>query len=66
MELAKTEWNALISSEASQTSTAVTEAEARVRITLNHARKILALYGREGDEDGPLDEIRNLEALLDG
>ncbi|KXN81759.1 N-lysine methyltransferase SMYD2-B [Leucoagaricus sp. SymC.cos] len=62
LELAKTRWNALISS--SQASTDVTEAEAQVRITLNHARTILTIYGREGDEYGPVDEIQKLEEML--
>lgn len=64
--MAKTTWNALIISEGSQGTLAVAEAETQVRITLNHARQILEVYGREGDEDGPLDEVRKMEALLDG
>ncbi|KAF5360478.1 hypothetical protein D9756_005029 [Leucocoprinus leucothites] len=62
LELAKTRWNALISSAAPSEAA---EAEAQVRVTLSHARQILAVYGREGDENGPLDELQNLEGLLD-
>lgn len=61
LELAKTRWNALIRSE---TSGAEAEDENQVRITLTQARRILSVYGREGDECGPLDEIQQLEKLL--
>ncbi|KAF9445392.1 hypothetical protein P691DRAFT_710399 [Macrolepiota fuliginosa MF-IS2] len=60
LELAKTNWNALVSSE----SSGETEAKVQARITLKHAQRILSIYGREGDEHGPLDEIQQLEKLL--
>lgn len=61
MELAKTRWNALISSEASGGDV---EVKNQVWMALTHARRILEVYGREGDEYGPLDEILRLEELL--
>lgn len=61
MELAKTHWNALITLE---TSGMDAEIRNRVKGALNHAGRILRIYGKEGDEYGPLDEVVRLEELL--
>lgn len=61
MELAKTHWNALITLE---TSYAEVEIRNRVKGALEHAGRMLRIYGKEGDEYGPLDEIVRLGELL--
>ncbi|KAJ8516899.1 hypothetical protein ONZ45_g5832 [Pleurotus djamor] len=58
LELAKTAWNATISTS---------EDSANVMLAkkfLSFSRRILKIYGREGDPGGPLDEIDILEGLL--
>ncbi|GLB38322.1 putative adenylate-forming reductase, a natural product biosynthesis enzyme that resembles non-ribosomal peptide synthetases, yet serves to modify one substrate, rather than to condense two or more building blocks [Lyophyllum shimeji] len=63
LELAKTAWNMLISTgeTGSDTTHAMTE---RVRDFLNLGRKVLMVYGAEGDEGGPLQEVETLQSLL--
>jgi hypothetical protein len=56
LELAKTAWNARISSNQ------ISKTQVLAFLTL--ARKGLEIYGPEGDESGPLDEIKTLERLL--
>ena len=63
LELAKTAWNARISStnpdgDDNQIS------KAQVLVFLSSARHVLETYGPEGDEGGPLDEIKTLRRLL--
>jgi len=64
LELAKTAWNMLVSSgEANRDITqAITE---RVQEFLNLGRKVLMVYGAEGDKEGPFQEVETLQALLD-
>jgi hypothetical protein len=38
----------------------------QVRVFLTLSRRILTIFGSEGDEDGPLQEIETLQTLLDG
>lgn len=61
LELAKTHWNALTTME---TSGVGVEIRSQVRIFLSHANRILRVYGKEGDEYGPLDELVKLDELL--
>jgi len=35
-----------------------------IRAIVAYAREVLTVYGIEGDEEGPLDELRTLENLL--
>ncbi|TFK64626.1 SET domain-containing protein [Pluteus cervinus] len=58
LELAKTAWNAIILSGSSP------ELEQDTKNFLTRAERILEVYGREGDEDGPFLEIQTLKALL--
>jgi len=63
LELTKTMWNARLS------ATELTEVggqipKERVASFLDMTRRILLLYGREGDDDGPLSEIEVLTKLL--
>ena len=60
LELAKTAWNARISSTDSDNQIS----EVQVLVFLSLARNGLEIYGPEGDESGPLDEIKTLERLL--
>ena len=59
-ELAKTRWNASVCSGVPLLSS---EVEA-IRAIVAYAREVLTVYGIEGDEEGPLDELRTLENLL--
>lgn len=63
LELTKTAWNARLS------GTELTEAGGRaakesIASFLNMTRRILLIYGLEGDSDGPLSEIIALENML--
>jgi hypothetical protein len=60
LELAKTGWNARISSANSDHQIS----KAQVLELLSSARHVLEIYGPEGDESGPLDEIKTLQILL--
>lgn len=62
LELAKTAWNARISSTNSDGDDRISKAQ--VECFLSLARDVLEIYGPEGDEGGPLDEIKSLEKLL--
>jgi len=35
-----------------------------IQVIVTHAREVLTVYGIEGDEGGPLDELRSLENML--
>lgn len=63
LELAKTGWNARISSINSDTDDNQIS-KAQVPGFLSSARHVLEIYGPEGDEGGPLDEIKTLQRLL--
>ncbi|KAG5648425.1 hypothetical protein DXG03_004999 [Asterophora parasitica] len=76
LELAKTAWNmfiisgetdaeaALVSMGAPRSGTAQAMMD-QVQVFLNMARNNLQVYGLEGDEDGPLQELKTLQSLLD-
>ena len=63
LELAKTGWNARISS-ANPDRDDNQISKAQVLYFLSSARHVLEIYGPEGDESGPLDEIETLQRLL--
>jgi len=63
LEVAKTVWNARISSANSDRDDNRIS-KAQVLTFLSLARNVLEIYGPEGDENGPLDEIITLERLL--
>ena len=58
MELAKTRWNASMGSGILPLQTEV------IQVIVAHAREVLTVYGIEGDEGGPLDELRSLGNML--
>ena len=64
LELAKTGWNARISSGDSDKDNDNQISKAQVLDFLSSARHVLEIYGPEGDEGGPLDEIETLRKLL--
>ncbi|KAJ3556198.1 hypothetical protein NM688_g2159 [Phlebia brevispora] len=66
LELAKTAWNYVVSQEMSSTSPSseMGDVEACAREYLALSRQVLERFGPEGDEDGPLEEIRVLRELL--
>jgi len=63
LELAKTMWNARISSNNSDRDDDRIS-KVQVLTFLSLARNVLEIYGPEGDEIGPLDEIKTLDRLL--
>ena len=70
LELTKTCWNSVIADSdttiASHSPTAATKrAEDSARHYLALARRVLESFGPEGDEGGPLEEIRVMRELLD-
>jgi len=64
LELAKTGWNARISSANPDRDDDDQISKAEVLDFLSSARHVLEIYGAEGDEGGPLDEIETLQRLL--
>jgi hypothetical protein len=64
LELAKTGWNARISSTNPNEDDNNQISKAQVLDFLSSARYVLEIYGPEGDESGPLDEIETLQRLL--
>ena len=65
LELAKTGWNARISSaNPDRDDDNQIISKAQVLLFLSSARHVLEIYGPEGDESGPLDEIETLQRLL--
>ena len=62
LELAKTGWNARISSAGPNDDDQIFKAQ--VLDFLSSARHVLEIYGPEGDGSGPLDEIETLQRLL--
>ncbi|KAF5382433.1 hypothetical protein D9615_002852 [Tricholomella constricta] len=63
LELAKTAWNMSIISGEKDTVTARAMIE-QVQVFLDLGRNTLVVYGPEGDEDGPLQEVKTLQSLL--
>ena len=66
LEMAKTAWNAFITMESADplTQPAGLELLAKVRTYLRLSNQVWAVIGQEGDDGGPLAEIRVLERLL--
>ena len=64
LELAKTGWNARISSANPDSDDDNEISKAQVLVFLSSARHVLEIYGPEGDESGPIDEIETLQGLL--
>lgn len=66
LEMAKTAWNAFITMEGADllTQPAGLMLLAQVRAYLGLSNQIWAVIGPEGDEGGPLTEIRVLERLM--
>lgn len=59
LELTKTGWNSI--------ATAVDfnpAQQEQVRFLLAMSRRVLTVFGREGDDGGPLEEIETLDRLL--
>ncbi|KAJ7784556.1 hypothetical protein B0H16DRAFT_1492964 [Mycena metata] len=63
LELAKTSWNRIVSENMDASAERAVKAECRTY--LNEAKGILQILGPEGDEDGPLVEIKTLESVLE-
>lgn len=69
LELAKTAWNAVMTGSESPSGTRTSEEKALIllaRSYLSMSSRILGVFGREGDDAGPLQEIQVLRELLDG
>ena len=65
LELAKTSWNYAVSRDTSSLpSITQHDLESMARDSLIHARAVLEIFGPEGDEDGPMEEIRVMRELL--
>lgn len=67
LELTKTIWNAIIAGERTgvpPTPVATKRLEDAARHYLKVASQVLDTYGPEGDEGGPLEEIRTMRSLL--
>ena len=64
LELAKTGWNVRISSANPDSDDDNEISKAQVLVFLSSARHVLEIYGPEGDESGPIDEIETLQGLL--
>ncbi|CAA7261581.1 unnamed protein product [Cyclocybe aegerita] len=61
LEMAKTAWNAMVSSPHDSRDEKLEE---HMRALLLFARRVLMVFGPEGDEVGPLQEIEVLEEML--
>jgi hypothetical protein len=66
LEMAKTAWNSFITMECADplTQPAGLKLLGQVRAYLRLSNQVWAVIGPEGDEGGPLAEIRALEHLL--
>lgn len=59
LELTKTAWNNIATSVDFNPSQ-----QEKVRFLLAMSRQVLTVFGREGDDGGPLEEIETLDRLL--
>ena len=68
LELAKTLWNLLCTEPEARLVGGVTEQQLQMhaKAAVEFAASVLGCFGPEGDEGGPLEEIRVLTALLNG
>lgn len=67
LELTKTAWNAVVTAEAGGgvlTALDAKSAEDLARHYLRVAAHVLETFGPEGDEGGPLEEVRVMKGLL--
>lgn len=64
LELAKTAWNAVVTSEKEAEPSVVRAFEDIARSSVLVASQVMENFGIEGDEGGPLEEIRVLRGLL--
>lgn len=64
LELAKTAWNAVVTSEEEAEPSVVRAFEDIARSSVLVASQVMENFGIEGDEGGPLEEIRVLRGLL--
>ena len=64
LELAKTAWNAVVTMENKADPSVVQHFEDTARTSITIAAQILENFGIEGDEGGPLEELRMLRDLL--
>ncbi|KAF8231722.1 SET domain-containing protein [Tricholoma matsutake] len=65
LELAKSAWNNVITSS-NMNKDVESAMKEQVRTFLSSSRRVLTVFGPEGDEDGPLPEVETLQTLLDG
>jgi hypothetical protein len=61
LEMAKTVWNKSINAEGSELNRLYDQ----VRVFLTTTQRVLDIFGTEGDEGGPLEEVEMLRNLLD-
>jgi hypothetical protein len=61
LEMAKTAWNGIVISTGKDEEKHLQEG---ARYYLALSREVLTIFGPEGDEDGPLQEIETLQRLL--
>ncbi|EIW81423.1 SET domain-containing protein [Coniophora puteana RWD-64-598 SS2] len=68
LEMAKTAWNAFVTADQNVADGATRTENAglvdRAQLYLGLSRQVLNVFGREGDDGGPLDEIETLQGLL--
>lgn len=64
LELAKTAWNAVVTMEHKADLSVVQSFADEARASVLIASRVLNNFGIEGDEGGPLEEIRILQGLL--
>lgn len=62
VELTKSVWNAQFSVDSTEVEKKIIKK--RVQTFLSLSRKVLMIYGPEGDEGGPMSEVEVIEDLL--
>jgi hypothetical protein len=65
LEMAKTAWNALVTNAVDSPDYVGSTRFADAKCYLGLSKMILSAFGPEGDEGGPLEEIRILQSLID-
>jgi len=64
LEMAKTTWNTITGTTSDMNGDEARHLQEQVRSYLGLSREVLVIFGPEGDEDGPLQEIETLQSLL--
>lgn len=67
LELTKTAWNAVVRAEAGGEALPVLDAKSAENLARHYLRiaaHVLETFGPEGDEGGPLEEVRVMRELL--